>query len=287
MILKKIAVFLVLMLFIISCKKEVPSVTADNVYKFKDYISEVTSGIIPTKSQIKIVLMNPVNEWSENIELDKSILKITPSVKGKVTVLNNRTLAFIPEKRLKQDTRYRLKLNLGAIQEVSKEYEIFEFDVKTIKQDISITTDYQKSYSKEWQYIEGVVKSSDVLSPKIVENLITATQEDKKLKVKITAAKSGGQYFKFVIDSIRRFEKSSDVEIKWDGTPFEIESKGDYDFEIPGKNDFKVISINVLEGEKKYIEINFSNPLKRIKLLMAQLLLKGNHQSIIILMVIF
>jgi len=276
MILKKFFIPFLLVLVITSCKKEAPSVTANNVYKFKDYVSEVTSGVISTKSEIKIILMNPVAEWSNNIDLDASILKISPKVKGKFTVLNNRTLAFIPNERLKQDTRYTLKLNLGELQDVPKEFNTFEFDVKTIKQEVSVTTNYLQSYNEDWQYIEGTIKSSDALSAVTAQKLVTAIQKDNPLKVKITSDNPQGQYFKFVIDSIRRFEKNSEIEIKWNGEPFQIESKGDYNFEIPGKNNFKVLSINVLDGSQKYVEINFSNPLKKNQDIRGLVTIKGS-----------
>ena len=263
MILKKIILPLLILFLLVSCKKEDPSITAENIYKFKDYVSEVTSGVISTKSEIKIVLMNPVPEWSGEVELDNSILKISPSAKGKVKVLNNRTIAFVPSERLEQDTRYRLKLNLGELQEVPKEFNTFEFDVKTIKQEISISANYLQSYSKDWQFIEGVIKSSDELSAFTAQKLVTATQKSEQLNVKITSDNPYGQYFKFIIDSVQRYEKDSEVEIKWNGKPFKIESKGDYDFEIPGKNNFTVLSVNVLEGKQKYIEINFSDPLDK------------------------
>ncbi|WP_194767502.1 alpha-2-macroglobulin family protein [Tamlana sp. I1] len=251
-----------LFLIVLACKKEAPSITPENIYKFNDYVSEVTSGIISTNSEIKIVLMQPVSDWTANIELDNSILKISPNVNGKVVVLNNRTLAFVPNERLEQDTRYRLKLDLGALQEVPKDFETFEFDVKTIKQDIHVSTNYLQSYSNDWQYIEGVIKSSDDISVVTAQKLVTAKQEGKPLHVKIVSNNPMGKHFKFIIDSVQRFENNSEVAISWDGEPFKIDSEGDYDFEIIGKNNFEVVGVNVVDGgNQKHIEVNFSDPL--------------------------
>ena len=249
------------LLMLVGCKKEQPSVSPENIFKFKEYISEVTSGVVSTNSEIKIILMNPVSEWNKKIELDGSVLKVTPKVKGKVIALNNRTIAFVPEKRFKQDTRYTFALDLAELQEVPKEFETFEFDIKTIKQEISVNTNYLQSYSKNWQYLEGVLKSSDQLDLATAQQLIKASQKNKALKVKLNTDISQGNYFQFKIDSIQRFDQDSEIEITWDGNPFEIESKGDYDFEIPGKNNFAVIKVNTFDEKSKYIEVNFSDPL--------------------------
>ena len=250
-------------LIVLSCKKEKPSVTAENFYKFKEYISEVSSGVISTKSDIRVVLMNPVNDWKANVELDPSILKISPKVDGKVMALNNRTIAFVPAERLAQDTRYTFALDLGDIQEVPKEFNTFEFDVKTIKQDISVTPSNLQSYSKDWQYLEGVIKSSDVLSAATAVKLIKATQNGKELAVKIDSEEAEGNYFHIKIDSIQRLKEDSEIEITWDGKPFNIESKGDFEFEIPGKTRFTVISVQTYDESSKYIAINFSDPLNK------------------------
>jgi len=257
---KLLIVILTLIVFS-SCKKEQPSISPENFYKFKEYVAEVTTGVVSTNSEIKVVLMNPVSEWNTNTELDGSLLKITPKVKGKVTILNNRTIAFIPEKRFEQDTRYTFALDLGNIQEVPKEFNTFEFDIKTIKQEVSVSTNYLQSYDKNWQYLEGTLKSSDNLLVTTAQQLITATQKEKNLAIKIDSDVTEGKYFHFKIDSIQRFDKNSDIEIIWDGEPFDIDSKGDFDFEIPGKNNFTVIKVNTFDEKSKYIEINFSDPL--------------------------
>ncbi|OBQ56438.1 hypothetical protein JJL45_13565 [Tamlana sp. s12] len=249
-------------LFFTGCKDD-SSETLNNIQKFKDHIFEVSTGIISTKSDIKVVLINPMKDVSSEVELDKSILKVSPKVSGKVVALNNRTIAFIPDNKFESDTRYTFTLDLGALQDVSSEYESFVFDVKTIKQDFQVVTNNLESYSRDWQYLNGTLRSSDVISKSVAEKLITAKLKGKSLPVKILNESLEDNYFKFKIDSIRRYEKDSYLEIEWDGSEFDIDTEGDYTFNVPGKNNFKVVDINVFDEKNKYIEINFSDPIKK------------------------
>ncbi|MBU2951551.1 hypothetical protein KO493_12665 [Tamlana agarivorans] len=234
----------------------------NNIQKFKDYIFEVTSGVVSSKTEVNVVLMSPMKDISSEVELDNSILKVSPKVPGKVVALNNRTIAFIPEQKFESDTRYTFKLDLGAIQDVSNDYKTFVFDIKTIKQDFQVVTNNLESYSRDWQYLNGTLRSSDDILKAVAEKLIKVKQKGKLLPVKILTEPIEGNSFKFKIDSIQRFEKDSPIEIEWDGSDFDIDTEGDYTFNIPGKNNFEVIDINVFD-ENKYVEINFSDPVKR------------------------
>ncbi|KAB1067184.1 hypothetical protein F6U93_12260 [Tamlana haliotis] len=260
---KYFSVVLVLVMLIFNGCKDDSSVALNNIQKFKDYIFEVTTGIVPTKTDIKVVLINPMKDISSEVELDKSILKVSPKVPGKVVALNNRTIAFIPENKFESDTRYTFKLDLGALQDVSSEYEHFVFDVKTIKQDFQVVINNLESYSRDWQYLNGTLRSSDIVLKAVAEKLITVKHKGKALPVKILDERLEGNYFKFKIDSIRRYEKDSYLEIEWDGSDYDIDTEGDYTFNIPGKNNFEVVDINVFDEKNKYLEINFSDPIKK------------------------
>ncbi len=261
--LKKITLFLFISSFLFfGCKKE-SSITLESIQKFKGHVFEVSSGIISTKDQVKVVLTNSMKDISGPVELDQSLLKVSPKISGKVMALNNRTIAFVPTKKFKSDTRYTFKLDLGELQEVSEEYKTFVFDVKTIKQEFNVSTNNIESYSKNWQYLEGVLKSSDAILKTRVQKLVTAKQKGKLLPIKIESEVVEGKYFKFKIDSIQRFEDNSKVEIAWNGSSFDIDSKGSFNYEVAGKNNFKVLKTTVFDGRNKYIEINFSDPVDK------------------------
>jgi uncharacterized protein YfaS (alpha-2-macroglobulin family) len=252
----------ILLLTLFSCKKN-DQVDASNMHEFKDYISDVSSGIISRKADVTLVLVNPIQEWSTNLELDNSILSVSPKVKGKVIALNNRTLSFQPDTEFEQDTEYVFTLNLGSIQKVDDALDEFIFKIKTIKQDYIVTTNNLQSYSKDWQYLIGNIKTSDVLTLEDAKKLVSANQSGKNLTVKFDAINEESNFFTFTIDSIQRLENDSDITITSSGKSLGLDQELNYPFPIIGKSNFQVIDITVINDEKQYLEINFSDPLNK------------------------
>ncbi len=259
-------VFLVGILF--SCgKKETGNLTETNaseLQKYSTYVSDVSSGRISVLDNVFVVLQDPVAGWDDNQELSSDFLTVTPKIKGRIFAVNNRTISFQPEDKFKADTEYTFKLNLSkVVADIPDEFEEFVFGVKTIKQQFSIITNSLQSYSKDWQYIDGTLTSSDQLSLETARQLITATQEDENLSIKIEEGISKSRQFSFRIDSIKRLTEDSEVKVAWSGTQFDINTEGKDVLHIPGKNNFSVLSFSVSNIDKQYININFSDPLKK------------------------
>ncbi|MFY8010042.1 MAG: hypothetical protein ACOVNW_10085, partial [Flavobacterium sp.] len=202
--------------------------------------------------------------WKPNQELDSDLFDVSPSVSGKVVALSPNTIAFIPNEKLEQNTLYQITLRLSEItNKVPKELANFNFSVKTIKQDFIVNTQDLQSYSKDWYYLNGNLKTADNLTLEEAQKIIEATQNDKKLKIKFDKALSTSTDFKFMIDSIQRFDDDSELFINWDGDPVDIDQKGVAKFPIPGKNQFKVLKIEVGDANNQSVLINFSDPLKK------------------------
>ena len=249
--------------FLFSCGSEISleDFNSDpNLYG--EYISGYTSGIISTKSDIRVVFAFDNTDWLPNQNLDKSIMKITPSVDGKLVALSLNTIGFIPDGELLPDTEYRITLQLGKITDTPKELREFNFSVKTIKQDFIVNTRDIQSYSKDWQYLNGILTTSDEMNFETAVKLLHVTQGNKKLNVKFDKHMSSSKEFHFIIDSIQRKADDSHILIEWDGTPYKIDQKGSSKFEIPGKNNFKILQMEVEDGEEQTLLINFTDPLK-------------------------
>lgn len=181
-----------------------------------------------------------------------------------MVALNNHTLSFIPDQPFEQNTLYRFDLNLERlIPKIPKEFKTFSFEIKTIKQEFIISSRYLQSYSKDWQYLESSLKSSDQMLLSTALKLIKASQNGNVLKIKFDKSIDKGTEFLFSIDSIRREVDDTKIIVEWDGTPFKIDSKGSEEIVIPGKNNFSVIRANMIDMESQYVEINFSDPLKK------------------------
>lgn len=272
--------FPVIILLLSSCKDKVNDVKnqADNLNKYQEYITEVTQGIISSRSDVRVVLNTPIESWNNNDVLDSGLFEVSPKVAGKVVALDSRTIAFVPEKEFKQNTEYQFTLALSdIIKEIPSELGTLDFMVKTIEQQFNIYTNALQSYFKDKQYLEGQLRSSDVLSLEVAQQLLSVKQKGKDIPVKFDAAVQEGTLFQFKIDDIERFENDTDLEISWDGAKFDINSQGKNTLLIPGKNNFTILDVVVENIDKPLLRINFSDPLKKGQNFKGLVVLEGDN----------
>ncbi len=254
---------------IFSCKKKddatLAKENASEFNKYRDYISDVSTGVISVLDNVYVVLQTPVEGWDDHQELSEDVFKVSPKVKGKVIAINNRTISFQPDEGFEEDTQYTFTLDLENLVEDLKENldKEFVFTIKTLKQQFSVITDNLQSYSKDWQYIDGTLTSSDQLEFDVAKQLIKASQKGKKIAVKFSESIDKSRQFSFRIDSIQRFEDDSQIDLIWSGKSFDIDTEGKDELSIPGKNNFSVLSVSVANVDNQYVEINFSDPLKK------------------------
>ena len=247
-----------------SCSKKSAADFNSDFSLYKDFVSSFSSGFASSNSDIRVQLVSNKSDWKPNQELDDNLFDISPSISGKVVALSANTIAFIPKDKLDQNTLYQVTLKLSKIyNNVPKELQDFNFSVKTYKQDFVIKTEDLQSYSKDYYYLHGSMKTADNMSFEDAQKLIKANQSDKNLKIKFDKSASTKTEFKFLIDSIPRLESNSEMEIAWDGDDLDIDTKGKLLFPIPGKNQFKVLKIEVGDENNQSVLINFSDPLKK------------------------
>lgn len=260
---KSLKAFFLFYLFVIffSCKKDASDFASDPNL-FKDYIVSYSGGLISTNAEIRTILAFENLDWQPNQELDSDLYSISPNVKGKVIAINTNTVAFIPSEKLKQDTEYFVSFNLKELKnDLPKDLHSFKFVAKTLKQNFAVTFSDLQSYSKNYQYLNMFFQSSDNLTLEEAKKLVTAKQQGKDLKVKFKPNKTLQNNFEFYIDSIQRPNEDSEIEIFWDGSPLDIDQKGNLKFPISGKNNFKIVNVDLSDDEEA-ITINFSDPVK-------------------------
>lgn len=253
-------------LLVVSCskKEQTAQEQIDNLYKFRDYISNASQGEISAHADVKIVLQTPVESWETDMKLDDDLLEVSPGIDGKLIALNNQTISFTPNKPFTSDQVYHFKLDLGAIyKNVPKEFEEFNFSVHITKQDFNIITESLQSYSKDWQYIEGTLRTADIMKPDVAKKLISATQNDKPLKIKFENTTEESMSFHFKIDSIKREVKDNYITVSWSGESFDIDTEGSEKLTIPGKDNFVILDVVPHSGLRQFLEINFSDPLDK------------------------
>jgi len=246
-----------------SCNKKTAAEFNSDFSLFKEYISGFTGGMVSTKSDIRVVLAFDKKEWKANQVLDNGLFDISPSADGNIIALSGNTVAFIPEKRLDQNTEYQVTFHLSKLIKTSEKLADFRFTFKTIKQDFQVSTADIQSYDKNFQYLNCTLKTADNMDLATAQKLVSATQKDKNLKIKFDKSLSSPTEFKFIVDSIQRFSEDTTIEIAYDGDDADIEQKGKISFPIAGKDNFKIVNVEVSDANNQTLLINFSDPLQK------------------------
>ncbi len=253
-----------LFLVLFSCKKQHPQEETDNLFKFKEYIYYTTSGVVSVAESIQVGLAKEVEGWQPSTKIPENSISISPSIKGKITALNSRTLVFNPDENLKPDTEYTVTVNLSKIySNIPSAYKTYTFKFKTIQPNFAINTKNLQSYSKEWQYIDGVLRSADILPLETIKKLLNVTQNNKPVTVKWLPLAQSSSVYQFKIDSIHRLKDDSEIEIKWSGKKFGIKNEGAAKRKIPGISNFTIVNIDVIQSPEQHLSINFSDPIKK------------------------
>lgn len=255
-----VAITTLAVILIFTLKKNKPN--SDNP-EFAKYINAYTSGIISKSSSIKIELNRTIVEELEKKEkLPEDLFDFSPNVKGEYILAGN-FIEFTPAEDLESSTEYFVEFALGKIAKVDSDLEKFTFIFKTITQNFDIRVTKQKTIDKKelkYQQILGVLHTADVETQENISKVLTANQGGNTLKIDWQTDIDGTSHI-FTIDSIARKDEKSVVEIRWDGGKIDIDKKGEMEVEIPGKNDFYLISSDVVQQPDQYLQLQFSDPL--------------------------
>ncbi|MBT8274552.1 MAG: hypothetical protein KJO39_00250 [Bacteroidia bacterium] len=254
---------LAVMILLFACKDKTQTSQTDNLFKFKNYISNHTYGNQSIALPIRIELAQPLEQFEITQEIDSDYLKILPKTEGTLIVENRTTLIFQPDALLKPDTAYSVTVKLSELYEdIGREFKNYTFAFKTITPNFKISLDNLQSYSKEWQYVTGYLEAADIIPLETAKKLVSGSQGSKQLKIQWPDDESSARYFAFTIDSIQRKVDDSEIIVSWDGDPIEADTKGSNTFPIPGQNNFTVVDARNSHSPQASLTINFSDPIK-------------------------
>lgn len=232
---------------------------------FKAYISAYTSGVISRESTIRITLTSDVVKPSEiNTPVSKKLFDFSPSIEGTARWVDTRTIEFHPSEKMKQGETYKGTFYLGAVMNVPGRFSEFDFPFTVMQQSFEVNVDGlrtpdNKNFIK--QNLVGSVNTADVEESDKVEKLLTANQNGKTLPIKWTHHPDRVQH-SYSVDSVMRGKDSSEVSLKWDGTPIGVDYKGEKKVKVTAEGEFAFVSANVIQNQsEQYILVEFSDPL--------------------------
>ncbi len=233
---------------------------------FKEYISAFSSGIISSKDVIRVKLTSAyAQEFSSGNEVSQKVFSFEPAIKGSTHWVDSRTLEFRPDEALPSGMQYTGKLALHKLIDIKKDkFKTFPLQFQVIKQNIQIRKGELKPYNsanlKEYKY-NGTLVTADVMENDAVENLLLAEQDGKALEISwIHNARNNTH--RFQVDHIQRKQADDMFLLAWDGSKYNMDVAGSQEIDIPGQNNFKLISAQVFHQPAQYVLFTFSDPLQ-------------------------
>lgn len=232
---------------------------------FGEYVASYSAGVLSSGSTIRIMLTKDVvDSTMVGQENSGKLFSFNPSVKGKTTWLDKRTIEFKPEARLMAAQVYEVSFEIGKIMEVPKELNVFTFSFQVIPQNFDLTIENITTYDKtdlKRQKIEGIISTADYAEDALVDQMVSATQDKNSLKVTWVHTSDGKQH-NFTVEDVTRKDEASKVLVKATGDPLGIERTEEKEVEIPSLSDFKLMNAKVVQNPNQYVVLQFSDPLK-------------------------
>lgn len=247
------------------CKKQNKISDAVNP-AFTELISAFTSGVISSESSIQIILAEEyADAGAANSPAGNGLFRFKPAIKGQTFWIDKRTLEFRPDEKLKSGETYTARFFVDKILDVSKELSVFEFNVTVVEQAWSVEIEGYQAHNENdliWNRIKGTVNTADYIDNEFIKKYFTAHQNNQKLNINWEPG-ADRRTFNFQIDSVRRGEEPGKVVISWDATSDFQNVKGSFEADIPSLSDYKVLDVKVIQQPEQFIQIMFSDPIRK------------------------
>ena len=229
------------------------------------YIYAYTSGDISRTAPVRVRFANSlVKEEQIGQPLKKGVFSLRPSISGTAVWEDDRTILLTPEEYLETGQEYKGKVNLEKLyEEVPKEIKQFEFAFRVMEQNFRVNFSglraSDNSSGKE-QTLSGTVYTSDYAEKELVERLLSIELPNQTPAIS-WEHDAQQRTHQFQIKGISRTEQDQDLDIKWNGSPFDLDIKGERAFLVPGLNNFQVLDAQVVQDNDQHILVYFSDPL--------------------------
>lgn len=245
-----------------SCKKK-DAKWIDVDPGFAKYVEAYTTGVISKTSSVRIQLASDAATTHTVGEAVKDdLFDLSPSVKGKATWIDARTIEFKPEKNLSPNELYRVDFKLGKVTRVPSKFEVMKFNFQTLKPAFKINnTGLRSDGTKDKMFLNGEIETADSEDGKQVEKLLNASQNGTAYPV-VWQHSNGGRSHSYTINGIKRGGTAVPLVLKWDGSSMDMTNKGNADLEVPAIGDFKVLNVMPVNDAQQYASVQFSSPIE-------------------------
>jgi uncharacterized protein YfaS (alpha-2-macroglobulin family) len=228
------------------------------------YVAGFTAGHISARSPIMVRLAEGVHWRDTSHATLQGLFSFDPKVRGHVRLEDDgQTVVFRPEERLQQDRAYTVDMHLGRLIEVPAGAEKFRFGFRTVRQHLHTQVDEMQPLSlgdPAWQRLLVAVYTSDDATGTDLPACFIALQDDRKLPL-VWEHDPDGRHHRFTVDSVRRGDQTSTVQIRWDGKPIGTKQADKLVFEVPAANEMHLIAARTTGEGEQHATLIFSDPI--------------------------
>ena len=240
------------------------SAIPDNAVEWKQYIGAHTRGEVSKNSKITIRFINDIAD-DHQVGTDViDVVSFSPEIKGQLIFNNKREIMLIPDTPLSSGQSYQVTVKGKGLKGVPSELDDYVFDVRVIKQalDINVERISTEPGTDNRLQIIGTVITSDQEDPEQVKKVLNASLAGTPLLINWQHSPNGRRHI-FTLSGVERLESKQKVELSWDGGVINVDKSGSRSIDIPAKGDFKVAHVRVVQGDRQYIEVQFSDNLDK------------------------
>jgi uncharacterized protein YfaS (alpha-2-macroglobulin family) len=245
-----------------ACKPAKKKTAAEMEREWYRYISAYTYGTISRKSEVRVLFVNNAATPGQSAE---GLLEFSPSIPGKAEWKSLRELVFVPRGELKPGQDYKAVLHVGRVLNLPKAFDEFRFAFSVIRPEMEILVEGLSSEDParpEKQVLKGRVNTADTEEPALVEKVLEADEQGRKLTVEWSHELAGTSHY-FTVKGIERREVPSEVRLVWDGAPLRIDNRGYRAVTVPALGQFEFIGAEAVGEETRYLVLRFSDPLAK------------------------
>ncbi len=251
-----------LLLLLTQCKTETKRTLPDPAYI--NHISAFTGDVVSNRATIKVQLAQSHSSAEAGKALDMEIFSFSPKIAGQAFWIDGRTVEFRPESPLKSGESYEASFKLGKLVSVAENLETFRFQFQVIQQSMDLKFRNMETINEDdwrWVAVNGTLRTYDFADSKLVENAVEGFQNGQKLSLRWNHDADGKSHY-FLVDSVERKEKPTEIILNWDGEEQGIKRDGESKFSIPALHDFVMMDlVQNFEQTESSLQIFFSDPL--------------------------
>jgi uncharacterized protein YfaS (alpha-2-macroglobulin family) len=260
MYMKNLLIITTFALCIVTCKSKQNDENLSPNYN--PYIEAFTAGDISVKSSI-IVQLSEASHLDPDEFISENLFDISPSVKGKAQMQNNRVFMFIPDENLKINQRYTVKFDVGkVVKNVDKQFRKFEFGFSTIKPSFYMSREGLTLYNETTPHMFQLIREvhiSDYADPAAVEKMLIVRINNELPVIKW---EHEGNRHTFIIDSIKAGESASEMKFSLDAKSIGGDLTDEETLRIPSRYEFDILGVtSTNEDGNQVIICRFSTPI--------------------------